>query len=210
MPDELSDKMAVSPKRDAIVSAAAELFLDRGFGTVSMDTIAAKAGVSKRTVYSHFESKENLFQGIMSDICACSAFADRQFEEDSGVPLEPPEIVLTQLGMAFMGILGCAEGSALYRVVMAEGVNFPELVRTFYEFGPESLSRKLAAYLEDQTKKGVLKVEDTRQAAYQFIGMLTTPIMLEITIGIRGPVSEKELADIVDGSVTMFLQAFKA
>jgi AcrR family transcriptional regulator len=42
----------VSPKRDAIVQAATELFLDAGYGAVSMDAIAARARVSKRTVYS--------------------------------------------------------------------------------------------------------------------------------------------------------------
>ncbi len=70
MPDDLARNKIVSPKRDAIVVAATELFLEHGFGDVSMDTIAAKAEVSKRTVYSHFENKAQLFEGVMGDACA--------------------------------------------------------------------------------------------------------------------------------------------
>ncbi len=210
MPDDLGQSQTVSPKRDAIVAAATELFLDHGFGDVSMDTIAAKAEVSKRTVYNHFENKEQLFEGIMSDACACQAFLGGQFEEDTSVPVDPPEQVLTQLGLAFLGVLGSSEGVALHRLVMAEGSKFPELGKTFYEFGPERLSRKLGEYLEDQTVKGVLRVENFREAASQYLAMLTMPIMMELTIGVRGPVSEKEIGEIVDASVSTFLRAFTA
>ena len=210
MPDDLAQTQIASPKRDAIVAAATELFLEHGFGDVSMDTIAAKAAVSKRTVYSHFENKEQLFEGIMSDVCACQDFVGGQFELDSDIPAGSPAEVLTQLGLAFLGALSCPEGVALHRLVMAEGAKFPELGRTFYDFGPESLSRKLGEYLEAQTAKGVLRVENPVQAAYQYLAMLTMPIMMELTIGVRGPVGETEIGEIVDASVSTFLRAFTA
>ena len=202
MLDDLVQNKIVSPKRDAIVTAATELFLEQGFGDVSMDAIAAKAEVSKRTVYSHFENKALLFESIMVDACT-----GQHFEDDTGVPVEPPEQVLTQLGLAFLGVICRNESVALFRVVMAEGSKFPELAKAFYDH-TESLSRKLGDYLEDQTAKGVLRVENSRQAAYQFIAMLSTPITIELTIGVRGPVSEKERGRIVDASVATFLRAF--
>ncbi len=203
MPDELARNKFVSPKRDAIVAAATELFLAHGFGDVSMDAIAAKAEVSKRTVYSHFENKAQLFEGVMGDACA-----GRHFEDDTGVPVDPPEQVLTRLGLTFLGIISRNEGVALYRVVMAEGSKFPELAKTFHDH-TENLSRKLGDYLEDQTATGVLRVENSRQAAHQFMAMLFEPIMMELTIGVRGPVSEKEIGEIVDASVSTFLRAFR-
>ena len=208
MPDDMAQSHIVSPKRDAIVAAATELFLEHGFGDVSMDAIAAKAAVSKRTVYSHFENKAHLFEGIMSDKCALNDFVGRQFGEDSAVPVDPPEQVLTQLGQAFLGAICSNEGVALYRVVMAEGNKFPELGKTFYNFGPESISRALGAYLEDQTAKGVLDVDNFSQAANQFLAMLSEPIIMELTIGVRGPINEKEIGEIVDASVSTFLRAF--
>ena len=96
---------------------------------------------------------------------------------------------------------------ALYRVVMTEGSKFPELGKTFYNH-TESLSRKLGDYFEDQTAKGVLRVEKSQQAAHQFMAMLTGPLMMELTIGVRGPATEKEIGEIVDASVSTFLRAF--
>ena len=202
MPDDLARNKFASPKRDAIVAAATELFLEHGFGDVSMDAIAAKAQVSKRTVYSHFENKARLFESIMGDACA-----GRHFEDDTGVPVEPPGHVLTQLGRTFLGIVSRDEGVALYRVVMADGSKFPALAKTFHDH-TESLARKLGDYLEDQTAMGVLRVENPRPAAHQFMAMLFEPVMMELTIGVRGPVSEKEIGEIVDASVSTFLRAF--
>ncbi len=203
MPDDLAQNQIVSPKRDAIVAAARELFLEHGFGDVSMDAIAAKAEVSKRTVYNHFENKAQLFESIMGDACP-----GQHFEDDTGVPVDPPEQVLAQLGLTFLGIISRNEGVALYRVVMAEGSKFPELAKTFHNH-TESLSRKLGDYLEGQTAKGVLRVENSRRAAHQFMAMLFEPIMMELTIGVRGPASEEEIGEIVDASVSTFLRAFR-
>ncbi len=60
---------APAPKRQAIVAAAARVFLDSGYGAASMDAIADEAGVSKQTVYSHFGAKDALFQAIIEDKC---------------------------------------------------------------------------------------------------------------------------------------------
>jgi TetR/AcrR family transcriptional regulator of autoinduction and epiphytic fitness len=57
-----------SKKRAVIVSGAENVFLSMGYELASMDKIAAKAGVSKRTVYNHFTSKENLFEVIVDNL----------------------------------------------------------------------------------------------------------------------------------------------
>ena len=62
--EDLGNKSQVAPmnaKAVAIMQAAKALFLEHGFGAVSMDQIARQAGVSKATVYAHFTSKEKLF-----------------------------------------------------------------------------------------------------------------------------------------------------
>ena len=60
----LSDK-----KRQAILQGAKAAFLKEGFGGASMDQVAALAGVSKMTVYRHFGSKEDLFAGVITELC---------------------------------------------------------------------------------------------------------------------------------------------
>ena len=59
-----------SKKRATILDGAVDVFISMGYELASMDKIAETAGVSKRTVYNHFGSKENLFQAIVDDFLA--------------------------------------------------------------------------------------------------------------------------------------------
>lgn len=59
-----------SKKRAVIINGAEDVFLTMGYELASMDKIAAEAGVSKRTVYNHFKSKENLFEVIVDNLLA--------------------------------------------------------------------------------------------------------------------------------------------
>src|SRR6201991_1278195 len=63
-------------KRAAVIGAAIEEFLAAGFDATSMDRIAARAGVSKRTVYNHFPSKEALFAAILHQLWDASHTGD--------------------------------------------------------------------------------------------------------------------------------------
>src|SRR5262245_31858117 len=56
-------------KRDKVVTAAARLFLQEGYGTTGMDAIAEEAGVSKATVYSYYKDKASLFADVMIQAC---------------------------------------------------------------------------------------------------------------------------------------------
>ena len=67
-PDKLTDR-----KRAAIITAAIAEFRARGFEATSMDRIASAASVSKRTVYNHFPSKDDLFEQILQELWDCSA-----------------------------------------------------------------------------------------------------------------------------------------
>ena len=64
-----SQRQVNTRKGDAILKAATALFLQDGFEKTSMDAIALKAGVTKQTVYSHYQSKEQLFTRMISDLC---------------------------------------------------------------------------------------------------------------------------------------------
>jgi TetR/AcrR family transcriptional regulator of autoinduction and epiphytic fitness len=72
MPDapKKRKKRDTSEKRQAVLEGAVKVFTEQGFGAASMDAIAETAGVSKRTVYNHFQSKEALFQTIVGDFLA--------------------------------------------------------------------------------------------------------------------------------------------
>src|SRR5580698_4504059 len=54
-------------RRQSLLKAAEELFMDQGFGAASMDAVAKRAGVSKKTIYCFFDNKEKLFEAVMTD-----------------------------------------------------------------------------------------------------------------------------------------------
>ena len=84
----LSERQLASPKRPAILDAAVGEFLAKGFEGASMDRIAARAGVSKRTIYDHFSSKDGLVRAIAKErLPRPEDFAD--FDYDPDIPLEP-------------------------------------------------------------------------------------------------------------------------
>src|SRR3546814_2898841 len=96
---------SASPKRAAIIAAATDLFTHSGYGAVSMDAIAAKAGVSKRTVYSHFPGKDVLFAAVMTRHCSTVSGA-------AGWELDPevePREMLTDRGRRFLTLITSRE-----------------------------------------------------------------------------------------------------
>jgi TetR/AcrR family transcriptional regulator of autoinduction and epiphytic fitness len=112
-------------KRAAIVAAAVEAFRAHGFEATSMDAIAAGAGVSKRTVYNHFPSKDELFAEILMQLFAASA---AQIEQPyrADVPLRTQ---LIEMMGAKMRMLADPNFLDVARVAIAEGIHAPERAR---------------------------------------------------------------------------------
>ena len=109
-------------KRLAIVTAAISEFRARGFDATSMDQIAATAAVSKRTVYNHFPSKDELFAEMLLQLWQQSV-AGPAVPYQAGQPLRPQLLAITQHKMAML-----SEGSFidLARVALAETIHSPE------------------------------------------------------------------------------------
>lgn len=193
-----------SPKRAAIIAAAAELFLHSGYGAVSMDAIAAKAEVSKRTVYSHFPGKDVLFAAVMTSHC------DRMVGMDN-LQLDPemePAEVLRDLGTRLLTLVTSPEAVALFRTVVAEADRFPELGRTFFESGPLRWIETLGPYLKEQDRRGRLKVPDPEAAATLLQHMVKDPLHMCRILGVRQVVTEAEICAHVEAMVSNFLRLF--
>jgi len=129
-PDACFDETA-SPKQAAIVAAATDLFTHSGYGAVSMDAIAARAGVSKRTVYSHFPGKDVLFAAVMTRHCGKVSGGDVWTLD----PEIEPRQMLTDRGLRFLRLITSPEAIALFRTVTADAQRFHELGRAFFGAG---------------------------------------------------------------------------
>ncbi len=192
---------AGSAKQDAIIEAAAEVFLEQGFGSASMDEIARRAGVSKATVYSHFDSKPALFGAIVQHRCQRTMSAMLAEMSD-----QPVAETLTAVGRQFLDVLMMPGSLPLYRVVLAEAPRFPELGRIFYEAGPDRCAVALAQYLTDLHGRGVLDVPDARWAAEQFLGAVLGQVHIRMLLMVAGEApGPEERTRYVAAAVSTFL-----
>jgi AcrR family transcriptional regulator len=115
---------------DEILKAALECFAERGFAATRLDEIAARAGVTKGTLYLYFRSKEEIFKSVVRkeivvnlDNLATIA-AD---QSKSGTDL------LKQLLQIQTRILSSSQVSALPKLILAEGGNFPEIAQFYFD-----------------------------------------------------------------------------
>lgn len=195
-------EVAHLPKRDAILQAGARVFMEQGFEKASMDEVARIAGVSKATIYSHFDGKQDLFGAIITGRCQAMI----PVIEAAALGEQPPAEALRRIGRQFLDLLMSKGPLSLYRVVLSEAGRFPALGRTFYQSGPDKVAAALADYLTRQHQAGVLIAPDPRVSAEQFFGMVLGQIHVRLLLGITETVPEpEERGVIVELAVRTFL-----
>lgn len=155
-------------KRRAILAAATAAFLESGYGVATMDDIAARANVSKQTIYHHFGSKELLFAAMVEERSERFLTPIAQVETRSGDMAS----ALHELGVDFLISVLTPESLALHRLVVAESARFPELGRMVYESGPRRLLERLARFLEGRDGRDGLAFPAPELSAEQFFGSL--------------------------------------
>src|SRR6202162_468481 len=123
--------------RAAIVSAAQQAFLENGYAQASMDRIAESAAVSVKTIYRHFENKDELFSAVMQAACRADTSIPAERDDDASPAArfawfeESPRRGLAAAGRDYLRHLLSAEQLALYRVVTRDAHRFPELGRRY-------------------------------------------------------------------------------
>jgi AcrR family transcriptional regulator len=202
---EVDDSRRGSGRKDArraeLLEAATEVFFRSGFAGASVDEIVAKVGGSKRTIYSYFGNKEQLFATIVEEI---SQRAMAPLSE-GGLRRTDLETTLYEVGSRYIDVVMSPEALQLYRTVVGEGIRFPELARTFFATGPGRLSSRLAAVLRDSVQEWGLHERDCERLAEQFLGMIRDDLHLQVVLGLRPPPTTDEAEAAVRSVVSIFL-----
>lgn len=199
-------KKGAPSKRDAILDAAWEVFLRSGYGRTSMDEIAAAAGVSKRTVYDRFASKERLFVAIV----------ERRRDEllrlvDEAVLDErDPERSLGDFAAAHLAMAMSRPVLELYRIVLAEAPRLPAPARIMGQVGLDRVIERLAGYLETLMRAGVLRSEDPVRTAEAFIGLVAGIPTTRGLMRLPAPRTTRELDAQARFAVRLFLRGTSA
>jgi len=195
-------------KHEAILEGAMGLFLEKGYPGTSMDEIAARAGVSKQTVYKHFADKHSLFSAILLATTGEVETLVRWTLEEFADP-QKADLAIDRLAQRFLYALMEPRLLRLRRLVIANADRFPDLGRTWYESGFERILNTLAESFHRLNKLGLLNARDPLLAANHFVGMLLwIPINKAMFTGSEQPFTEKELQHLAKTAAAAFLQAY--
>ncbi|WP_322015444.1 TetR/AcrR family transcriptional regulator [Paraburkholderia sp. J12] len=197
-PQRLTDR-----KRAAIVEAAIEEFLAAGFEATSMDRIAARACVSKRTVYNHFPSKEALFEAIMLQLWDASHATDTS-PWRAGEPLRPQ---LVELLMRKLRLLNDASFLSLARMAIAAAMHAPERANDMVTRMGER-EEDLTVWIRAATAAGRLRIDDPLFASQQLQGLVKAfAFWPQVAMG-KPPLGEDEQKKVAEAAADMFLARY--
>ena len=190
-------------KRAAILEAAIRLFPARGYDGVSMDAIAQAAGVSKLTVYSHFEDKEALFAAAVT--CCCEQILPHQvFEPEAGQTVRDS---LVAIGRGFLDLVMDERSVTLHRVLIGQAPQDHHLAEVFFAAGPQRTLEEMASFLRQAHLTGALHVPEPNRAAEHFFCLLKGVCHMRILIGLCEVPGAREREAHVAEVVELFLRA---
>ncbi|RON90451.1 MULTISPECIES: TetR/AcrR family transcriptional regulator [Pseudomonas] len=192
-------------KRRAILDAAKILFLSHGYANTSMDAVAAEAGVSKLTVYSHFNDKETLFSSAVMAKCE-EQLPPLFFELPAGIPVEN---VLLNIARGFHQLINSDESVNLHRLMMALGTQDPKLSQIFFEAGPERMVQGMERLLKRIDETGALSIDLPRNAAEHFFCLLKGAGNFRLLYCCGEPLSEEASESHVQEVVGLFMRAYR-
>ncbi len=188
--------------REAIVEAAARLFLERGFGAVSMDDLAQAAGVARRTLYNQFASKEDIFREMLLKVAGHLEKAFPPGIETRG----DVEEVLRLVARMILELHKNPEYFGFLRMVVSDSRQFPWIAGEFAAV-MDPLNERLAQYLAHLTRMGVLNCRDPLLAAHVFMGVLNEFSLWPLLIGRESlPVPSE---DVVEETMRIFMGRYR-
>jgi TetR/AcrR family transcriptional repressor of mexJK operon len=196
-------------KRQAILAAGQELFLSNGYQGTSMDQVAARAAVSKQTVYKHFGEKRELVFAIVTD--ALEGIVGRIGERIAALPESTDlEADLVALACDYLRAVLQEPVVQLRRLVIGEANRLPELAKLYYDRAP---ARTLAALTEMFGRlhdMGALHVPQSRLAAEHFAFVIVgRPIDQALFDGGAQVRAELDLEKYARAGVEVFLSAYR-
>src|SRR6202051_309623 len=187
--------------RQRILEVATELFLAEGYGSTTIEAVAARAGISKRTLYHRFDDKPALFTAVVHEII-------EQIRPAAGVPLIEGATVrdiLRRLAAMMLRAALSPRAIALHRLVMAESARFPDMVRAVHGDGTAREAITLiGGLLAREPRDSTLSAEKRAFAAEQFIFMVVTSPQRR-AMGYGTPMTAAELDLWADKTVDLFL-----
>jgi TetR/AcrR family transcriptional regulator, mexJK operon transcriptional repressor len=168
-------------KREQILAGARRAFLRDGFAATSTDAIAAEATISKRTLYSYYAGKVELFADVLRRL----TIENPQTQVLASVgEMEPNDLgelreALVGLATRVVSIMMDPDYLALLRTIIADSHRFPQLGGIYRSTVPERGFRVFLALMERMRERGIVDVPDAEAATRLFFGPIVTYALLD-------------------------------
>jgi TetR/AcrR family transcriptional regulator, mexJK operon transcriptional repressor len=190
-------------RRLGFVKAAGKLFVEKGFGSVTMEAIAAEASASKATLYGYFPSKEALFEAFVNE-------AGKGGIEDIEAAKGGSDVtqILHHLGMAYLDLVTRPDVIEANRLIMGEAGRQPQLSRIFYENGARKTLVAISKTIADLMDSGELRRSDLRQASLYFKALCEAGLVERQLWGLDAAPDRQTRQTSVEKATTVFLAAF--
>ncbi|MGW1997717.1 TetR/AcrR family transcriptional regulator [Embleya sp. NPDC001921] len=194
-------------KRHAIIDAALAEFLAEGYTAARIDTITARSGVSKATIYKHFGSKERLFLAVVGGLLP-RTYADLAPTRTS--ILQAPDLrdALIRLTTDWARILLRPDIMSLRRLVIGELERFPQLGRLWYQVSYDMNNGPLVEAVTELNARGTLDAPDPGLAVKQLVAVTLGVPQLVHTFTPSTDIDEAELAEMIASGVDLFLARY--
>lgn len=191
-------------KRQAILDAAKRLFAGHGFDGSSMDAIAAEAGVSKLTVYSHFTDKDTLFAETIKLYCEAQ-MPSALFLVDLKGTLRRQMLTIAR---GFFRLITSDEAIALHRLMTSQPPASRKLGQLYWEAGPRRIQQAFEQFLAAEVAAGQLEIPDLHRAGAQFFSLLKGEPHAQMLFNCCERAGERDIAAHLQATVDLFLRAY--
>jgi len=192
-------------KRKHILEAAKTLFLKLGYHGSSMNQIAKAAGVTKLTVYNHFQDKETLFT------CAIELTCEQSMRANS-LDLNEHSNFLTafyQVCELALNIINLPEAIKLEHLLLQLAADKNPLALRFYHVSHERMCSVWQTFFQQATTLQFIQTDDIEKQTNLILSLLLGVRHHEVLLGIRQPPTEQEKQQIITESIDLFMMKYK-
>ena len=156
-----------------LTAAALDLFVEKGFAATRLDDVAARAGVSKGTLYLYFDSKEALFKAVVEEgIVPFLVAAEQKTAEYEGATID----LLRSLLFGWWEQIGATRLAGVTKLVISESHNFPEVASYYHDRAVMRGSALLRNVLQRGIERGEFRAIDVESA----VQLMFAPLLMVV------------------------------
>ncbi|MFW6711103.1 TetR/AcrR family transcriptional regulator [Acinetobacter pittii] len=192
-------------KRARILQAAKAIFLKSGYHGTSMNQIAQEAGVTKLTVYNHFQDKVNLFICAITETCE-ETLCNKQFDLDTSADFYQTLFIVCSRALQ---IIYSPEALKLDHVLLELAAEQNPLALQFFEASHTRMENQLAEFFQKAAQLGFIQADDPIYQTELLLTLLLGVRHHKVLLGITAAPNAQELEQIIRDAINLFLLKYR-